>query len=69
MDRPLLDEIWDSFNFRVTLEQALLVSLENQAAWAAKRKITDARDVPNFLDFIYIDGLSAVKPSAITIIR
>jgi NitT/TauT family transport system substrate-binding protein len=68
-DKALLEEIWDIYNFRVTLDQALLVSLEEQTRWAIKNRLTQRRDMPNYLDFIDVDGLRAVKPEAVRIIR
>jgi ABC-type nitrate/sulfonate/bicarbonate transport systems, periplasmic components len=68
-DKVVLDETWDDFTFRVALDQALLVDLEEQTRWAIKNRLTVRRDMPNYLDFIYVDGLQAVKPEAIRIIR
>jgi ABC-type nitrate/sulfonate/bicarbonate transport system substrate-binding protein len=68
-DKIILDETWDIFTLRVTLDQALIVDLEDQTRWAIKYQLTARRDVPNYLDFIYMDALSAVKPEAVRIIR
>jgi len=68
-DKALLDEIWDIYNFRVILGQSLLVNLEEQTRWAIKNRLTTRRDMPNYLDFIDVDGLRAVKPEAVRIIR
>ena len=69
MDKALLDEVWGIFTFRVTLDQALVVSLEDQTRWALKNRLVKNSDMPNYLDFIYTDGLRAVRPESITIIR
>jgi len=68
-DLALINELWDSYNFEITLSQSLLVTLEDQARWAIRRKLTDKTKVPSFLNFIYLDGLEAVKPKAVTIIH
>jgi sulfonate transport system substrate-binding protein len=68
-DKIVLDELWDIFTLRVALDQSLLVDLEEQTRWAMKHRLTVRRDMPNYLDFIYVDGLSAVKPEAVRIIR
>jgi NitT/TauT family transport system substrate-binding protein len=68
-DKIVLDETWDDFTFRVALDQALLVDLEEQTRWAIKNRLTVRRDMPNYLDFIYVDGLQAVKPAAVRIVR
>jgi len=68
-DKVTLNEIWDIFTLRVSLDQALIVDLEDQTRWAMKYRLTTRRDMPNYLDFIYTDGLQAVKPEAVRIIR
>jgi NitT/TauT family transport system substrate-binding protein len=68
-DKAILDELWDIFTFRVTLDQALLLDLEDQTRWVIKYRLTPGTDMPNYLDFIYVDGLLAVKPEAVRIIR
>ena len=68
-DKALLDEVWDVHTFRVILDQALLVNLEEQTRWALKNRLTKRQDMPNYFDFIYVDGLQAVKPEAVRIIR
>jgi NitT/TauT family transport system substrate-binding protein len=68
-DKELLGEILKSFDFRVTLDQTLVVSLEDQTRWAQRNKLTGGAAVPNYLDFIYFDGLNSVKPEAVRVIR
>jgi len=68
-DKAVLDEVWDIFAFRVTLDQALLVDLEEQTRWALKYRLTTRKDMPNYLDFVYVGGLLAVKPEAVRLIR
>ena len=69
MDKAALSELWELYDFKVTLDQSLLVTLESEARWAIKNKLTDRTEVPNYLDYIYYDALEEVKPEAVTIIR
>jgi ABC-type nitrate/sulfonate/bicarbonate transport system substrate-binding protein len=69
IDKALVDEIWPFIKARVTLDQALLVDLEEQTRWALGRKPAIRTEMPNYLDFISTDGLLAVKPEAVRIIR
>jgi len=69
IDKALLDEIWPIFKTMVTLDQSLLVDLENQTRWALKNKLIARKTILNYLDFIYMDGLQAVKPEAVSILR
>jgi len=68
-DKTLLDAIWDIYHIRVSLDQAFLVDLEDQTRWALKNRLTVRKDMPNYLDFIYMEGLQSVKPEAVRIIR
>lgn len=64
-----LSAIWPELNLTVSLNQRLLLSLEEQARWAIRSRLTDITQVPNYLNFIYSDALKEVKPDAVTIIR
>jgi NitT/TauT family transport system substrate-binding protein len=69
MDRAILDEMWDDLIFRITLDQSLLVDLEDQTRWAIASGYAKRTDMPNYLDFIHVDGLRSVKPEAVRITR
>jgi NitT/TauT family transport system substrate-binding protein len=62
-------ELWPSFKFNVTLDQSLLLTLEDETRWAIKNKLTDRTDMPNYLHHIYLDALHAVMPTAVTVIH
>ena len=64
-----MDYSWPNQEFTVVLEQAMLIVFEDQARWRIKRRLTDAKEVPNYLDNIYLDALEKLKPEAVTIIR
>ena len=69
MDREALQRQWPDNTFRVTLDQSLLLALEDESRWAIKGGLTKETKVPNYLDFIYLDGLASVKPKAVKILR
>lgn len=66
MDKEVLTATWGDFQFRLFLDQSNLLSLEDGARWAIRNKLTDATKVPNYLDYIYVDALKEVNPSAVT---
>jgi NitT/TauT family transport system substrate-binding protein len=67
LDRASLKELWGGFDFRLSLDQTLLLGMESEARWAIREKLVENRALPNFLDFIYFDGLEAVYPEAVLI--
>lgn len=64
-----MDYSWPNQEFAVVLPQAMLVLFEDQARWRIQNNLTDATEVPNYLDYIYTDALEEVKPDAVTIIK
>lgn len=69
MDKTVLDEMWGLITFKVTLNEALLMDFEDQTRWVLKYKLASRATMPNYLDYIYADGLYAVKPEAVRIVR
>ena len=64
-----IQSFWPDHKFVVVLPQALILTMEDEARWRIKQELVSATKVPNYLDFIYLDALEAVKPEAVTIIR
>jgi ABC-type nitrate/sulfonate/bicarbonate transport system substrate-binding protein len=67
--KDLLDELSSTYRFKITLDQPLLSALEAQCQWAIQNGLTQAKEVPNFLEFICTDALESVKPDGVLIIR
>jgi len=68
-DTEDIARIWNIYRFRLSLSQSLIIALEDAAKWAIENDLTSATEVPNYLDYIYMDALEEVKPEAISIIR
>jgi len=69
IDVRFIREAWAWQRFDISLDQSLLLALEDEARWAIRNKLTRAKAIPNFLDHIYLDGLSAVSPNAVRILK
>ena len=61
--------IWPEHQFSLSLDQSLITAMEDETRWMIKNSLTREKKVPDFLDYIYLDGLKAVKPEAVNIIR
>ncbi|WP_338682212.1 NrtA/SsuA/CpmA family ABC transporter substrate-binding protein [Janthinobacterium sp. TB1-E2] len=64
-----LQAAWHGYRFGVVLDQGLLLALEDEARWAIRNRLAERGTMPNFLDAVYLDGLEAVAPSAVTVIH
>jgi len=69
LDKEIMLAIWDDVSMKLFLDQSLIVTIESEARWAIKNNLTDKNEVPNYLNFIYLDALEQVKPEAIGIIQ
>ncbi len=63
-----LKTVWSDYQFSVTLDQAQLLAMQDEAQWLINNQLTNASTVPNFINYVYQDGLKSVKPGAVNII-
>ncbi|MBS1129147.1 MAG: putative aliphatic sulfonates-binding protein [Proteobacteria bacterium] len=68
-DNELVREVWSAFNYRVVLNQSLIITLEDETRWAMKHKLTEQMVMPDYRNFIHADSLRAVKPDAVKFSR
>ena len=64
-----MDYSWPKQEFAVILEQGMFITFEHQAQWRIENNLTDATEIPNYLDYFHTDVLEAVNPSRMTIIK
>jgi ABC-type nitrate/sulfonate/bicarbonate transport system substrate-binding protein len=60
---------WPLYRFQLQLSQDLLVLMEREARWAIRNKLVEAKEIPNYLDFVYFQALDRVKPEAVSIVH
>jgi ABC-type nitrate/sulfonate/bicarbonate transport system substrate-binding protein len=64
-----VNRTWRDYRFMLSLDQALIIEMEDEARWMAGLNMTGGRAPPSYLDMMYQDPMREVKPSAVTIIR
>lgn len=69
MEPQVIESLWDAYRPALRLDQTLLFSLEDCARWAMHRGLVRGSQMPNYLDFVDVSVLQAVKPEAITLIH
>ena len=60
---------WPENRFEVRINQDLLTLMEAEEQWMIRNNLTPKKEMPNYLDMIYLKALEAVKPEAVGIIR
>jgi NitT/TauT family transport system substrate-binding protein len=61
--------VWPEHQFALTLDQSLILAMEDEARWMIRNNLSENQQVPNFLDVMYPDGMNAVRPGSARIIR
>ena len=64
-----LSTVWSKHNYMLSLNQPLVTAMKDEAQWMINNKLTNQTQVPNFTDYIYTDGLKAVDPDSVSIIK
>ncbi len=60
--------VWPKQQISISLDQSLIVALNDEARWLIENNLTNATSVPNFLNNINLDSLKDVKPASVNII-
>ncbi len=69
LDEGLVRDVWDAFNYKVVLDQVLLLTLEDETRWAMKNKLAAESPMPDYASYIHVDSLKSIKPQAVMMNR
>jgi len=69
IDRAWVADSWSKTHFHIGLDQALLTLMEDEGRWAMQNKLVEAKKLPNYLNFFYLDGLEKLKPDAVSVVH
>jgi len=64
-----MQTVWPEHQFSLTLDQSLILAMEDEARWMIRNNLSEKQAVPNFLDRMYTDGLESVRPGSVRILR
>lgn len=67
-DSEFMQQIWDKTRLNVTIDQSLIISLENSSRWKMTKE-GKSGDVPNFLNYIYTGALEEIDPRVVRIFK
>ena len=68
-DDSYIANVWSQHQFVLSLDQTLIVAMKDEAQWMIDNNLANGEQIPDFLNYIYEDGLKAVKPEAVNILR
>ena len=67
MSREALNAIYKDYNYEVKLNQHLVELLDKEAVWAMSSNISNAKEKPDFKDFVYTSALKEINPSRVSV--
>ncbi len=59
--------IWPDHRFSLTLDQSLLIAMNDEGRWMINNNFTGEKTIPYFIDYIYTKGLEETKPESVNI--
>jgi ABC-type nitrate/sulfonate/bicarbonate transport system substrate-binding protein len=68
-DDEYIATIGPQHTYSLSLDQSLILAMEDEARWMITNNLTNETQTPDFMEYLYIDYLAAVKPEAVNIIR
>jgi sulfonate transport system substrate-binding protein len=68
-DPALVREVWPNYSYRVRLDQSLVLALEEETRWAVKGRLVGPDATPDYLDYMYLEGLESLRPKSVRILR
>jgi sulfonate transport system substrate-binding protein len=66
--KEYVESVWPDHKFALSLDQSLVLIMEDEARWLVANNLTNATSVPNFQNYIYPNGLAQVKSSSLSIV-
>ena len=65
LDQHFVDWVWGGLGFRLSLDQALLTTMEGEVRWAQREGHVPEGARPNVLTLIHPGPLKSIKPAAV----
>ena len=60
--------IWPEHQFSLSLDQSLVLAMEDEGRWMINNNLTGEKTIPDFRNYIYESGLLEIKPESVNII-
>jgi NitT/TauT family transport system substrate-binding protein len=61
--------IWSNTRFSLSMDQSLITAMEDMGRWMINNNLTAEKTIPDYKDYLYLNGLEEVKPESVSIIR
>lgn len=69
IDDATMAQMFNPQDYLVSLDQAMLLALDDQSRWAMQKGLVATRPMPNYLDYMKYQNLQSVLPTAVTMVH
>ena len=59
---------WPAHQYSLSLDQSLVLAMEDEARWMIANNLTEEKAVPDFRKYIYTKSLKEIKPGSVNIV-
>jgi len=63
-----LPSVWPNYQFSVSLDQSQVLAMQDEARWLISNDMINSTALPNFVNYMYVNGLESASPGAVDII-
>jgi ABC-type nitrate/sulfonate/bicarbonate transport system substrate-binding protein len=64
-----VNAVWSQYRFSVSLDQSLVVAMQDESRWLIENKITNATAIHNFLNYVYSEALESIRPQSVNLVK
>ena len=69
VDDAMMEKLFNTEDYAISLDQAMLLALDDQTRWAMQRGIISPGPIPNYLENVKYQYLEEILPAAVKIIH
>jgi NitT/TauT family transport system substrate-binding protein len=67
-DDAYIGSVWNNTRFGLSFDQSLISAMDDEGRWMINNNLTDVKKVPDYRDYLYINGMDTVKPKSVNIV-
>lgn len=67
-DDAYVASVWNSTQFGLSFDQSLVAAMDDEGRWMVNNDLTNVTMVPDYRDYIYLNGMNTIKPGSVNIV-
>lgn len=67
-DDAYVTSAWNDTQFGLSFDQSLISAMDDEGRWMINNNLTSVKKVPDYRDYIYLNGMDMVKPGSVYIV-